>query len=220
MGEQGSIKVLLADDYALVRGMLSELLGREPDVQVVGSVGSSDAAVQAMKDNDVHVVMLDIEMPGMSVFEAAREIRAIHPHVRFLFLSAFAHDVYVAQALEVKAHGYLTKHEPPEKIADAVRRVARGEMCFSKEIHAKLVIGCDAVRLAEAQTSAVSLLSPRELDVIRLIALGRSKKQIAGDLFISVSTVENHTANIMKKLGVHDRVELARLAIREKLVDL
>ncbi len=159
-------------------------------------------------------------MPGTSCFEVARQVRAEQPDVRLLFLSAFSNDVYVENALAVKAYGYLTKHEPPDRILEAVRKVARGELCFSVDILDKIVIDEGGVRLARSNQGVLAMLSPRELDVIKLVAVGRSKKQIARELHISLSTVENHTANMMKKLGIHDRVELARLAIREKLVDL
>jgi DNA-binding NarL/FixJ family response regulator len=220
MAKDAAIRVLLVDYYELVRGMLNDLLGKEQDMQIVGLAGSSEEAVDLAQRVTADVVILDIEMPGLSEFEAARLINKDQPKANFLFLSAFAHDIYVSQALSVKAHGYLTKHEPPKRIVQAVRTVARGEMCFSKEIQSKLVIDGDEVRLADVGYSVIKILSPRELEVIRLIALGRSKKQIAGDLYISVSTVENHTANIMKNLGIHNRVELARLAFREKLLSL
>jgi len=216
---QPVITVFLVDDHALVRGALSERLEREPDLVVVGAAGTADDAFDPIIAVAPDVVLMDIDMPGVNCFDAARKILTLSPDTRVVFLSGFLNDRYVEQALEVQARGYLSKREPPDTVVSAIREVAAGGAYFSEDVQSRIVVEAQGVRLASALRSRASLLTPRELEIIRYIARGMTKKEIAGVMHISVKTVDRHTVNLMTKLDIHDRVELTRFAIREGLAE-
>ena len=213
------ISVFLVDDHALVRRTVSEYLNREMDITVVGEAGTAHDAVADVARLLPDVVLMDIDMPGQSCFEAVRTMKQKSPDTRVIFLSAFFHDRYIEQALEVQALGYVTKGESPETVAGAVRAVVAGEVYYSPEAMERVVVDNQGVRLVEAGQSRASLLTRREVEVLQQIARGLSKKEIAAILYLSVKTVQNHTNNLMVKLGIHDRVHLARFAIREGLAE-
>lgn len=213
------IKVLLADDHALVRHALSQLLTQHPNIQVVADVPDANGAIDAAIRLQPHVVVMDIDMPGVAAFDAATTIQARSPQSRVVFLSAFTHDRYIEQALKCGAMGYLTKNESPDAVLRAIRAVASGQTYFSPEVQSRLVIAEDGVHLVATVQSRLSQLSPREVEVLRYIAQGLAKKEIAGLMHLSVKTIENHAASVMSTLDIHDRVELTRFAIREGLVD-
>jgi DNA-binding NarL/FixJ family response regulator len=213
-----SIKVLLADDHTLLRRAVGRVLHETPSIAVVAEVGNADDAIAAALRYQPNVVVLDIDMPGIASFDAARTITARVPNARILFLSAFTHDRYIEAALAAGALGYLSKNEPPEKVVEAIRAVAVGQCYFSPEVQSRLVIDSDGVHLGQS-TSRASLLTNREMEVLRYIARGLSKKEIAKTMHLSVKTVENHSASIMSRLDIHDRVELTRFAIREGLIE-
>ncbi|MFZ4430614.1 MAG: response regulator [Phycisphaerales bacterium] len=213
------IRVVLADDHTLVRQSLSRLLNEHADMQAIADVGSADEAVEAClrQGAAVDVVLLDIDMPGIAAFDAARTIIARCPGAKVIFLSAFTHERYIQAALACGAMGYLCKTEPPEKVVKAIRAVASGQSYFSPEVQARLVVDSSGVHLEMKPT--MQHLTPRELEVLTYIAKGLSKKEIANLMHLSVKTVENHTANVMSRLDIHDRVQLTRLAIREGLIE-
>jgi DNA-binding NarL/FixJ family response regulator len=211
------IRVLLADDHGLVRDMLGQRLGAESDLTVVAAVADAEQALAQARLLEPDVVVLDIDMPGLSAFDAAKAIRSVLPEVRILFLSAFFEDRYIEQALAVEASGYLAKTEAADSVLDAIRAACRGRTYFSPEVKARIVVDAAGARLAVGPQTRASLLTAREADILGYIARGMSKKEIARSLDISVKTVEQHTAHIMDKLDIHDRVELARYAFREGL---
>jgi DNA-binding NarL/FixJ family response regulator len=213
------ISILLADDHALVRQTLRRWLEAEPDLRVVADVSDAQQAVEEALRCKPDIVVLDIDMPGLVSFDAARTIRAQHEKVRLIFLSAFFHDRYIEQALAVGASAYLSKSEPAEVVIQAIRSVAAGAAYFSPEVQARIVIDTDGARLRRASHSRASALTQRELQVLQYVARGLSKKEIATTLSLSERTVNCHTASLMAKLDIHDRVELARYAIREGLVE-
>lgn len=213
-----SIKVLLADDHTLLRRAVGRVLHESPSIAVIAEVGNADDAIAAALRFQPNVVVLDIDMPGIASFDAARTIIARVPNAKILFLSAFTHDRYIEAALAAGALGYLSKNEPPEKVIEAIRAVAVGQCYFSPEVQSRLVIDSDGVHLGQS-TSRASLLTNREMEVLRYIARGLSKKEIAKTMHLSVKTVENHSASIMSRLDIHDRVELTRFAIREGLIE-
>ncbi len=214
-----NIRILIVDDHALVRGALSERLKQEPGLEVVGGAGDAAEALRMTLEHNPDIVVMDIDMPGMICFDAAREIALQRPDTRVIFLSAFLHDWYIQQALHVKARGYLTKREPPEKVIMAIREVTAGGAYFSEEVRARIVVDRDGATLSDDARSLVSTLTTREVEVLRYIARGLSKKEIAHLMHISVKTVDKHSTNLMSKLRIHDRVELARYAIREGLAE-
>lgn len=210
------IRILLADDHRMVRKATAFWLAQEQDFRVVGEVESADEAIEFCLKNAPDVVLMDVEMPGRLSFDAARTIRARCDDTRIIFVTAFIHDRYIEEGLNVGMSGYITKQEDPELIVRAIRAVHGGQKFFSPRIEERLVARGGRTGDPEHR-SRLSLLSPREIEVLRYIARGLSKKEIASTMHISVKTVDNHSTSLMSKLDLHDRVELARFAIREGL---
>ncbi len=214
------IRLVLIDDHAMVRDSLASRLENETDLNVVGVAGVAGAGKEEVFRLRPDVVLMDIDMPGMSCFHAARQIHREWPEIRIVFLSAFTNDSYIEQALAVKARGYLTKKDGTGMIVDAVRTVAMGGVHFSQEVRSRLIVDGEQVRLGvEGQTTRGSMLTVRELEVLRYIAGGMAKKEIGNTMDLSVKTIESHSNSIMQKLNIHDRVELALYAIREGLAE-
>ena len=214
------ITVLIADDHAMFAQTLANWLGATADMRVVDIVGRTEDAINQAVEHSPDVVLMDIDMPGLSCFEAARTIRAQCPDTRIIFLSAFYHDRYIEQAMAVQAWGYITKSEPEDSVVKAIRKVSADVAYFSPEVKARIVVDSRGARFARRARSRVSTLTEREMEVLRYLARGMAKKEIAHTMHISVNTVNRHTTSLMSKLDIHDRVELARYAIREGLADV
>lgn len=213
------IKILAVDDHAMVRDTLCDRLRREPDISVVGSASTADEAIEKTLSCNPDIIIMDIDMPGQICFDAAQTIMSLRPNVSIIFLSAYVQDRYIEQALGVKASGYITKDEAAETVLTAIREVASGGAYFSPDVQSRLIVEDESVRLANVAESPASVLTARECDVLRYIARGLSKKEIARIMHVSVKTVERHATNLMAKLDIHDRVELTRFAVREGFVD-
>jgi DNA-binding NarL/FixJ family response regulator len=210
-------RVLIVDDHALVREMLTDRIADEPDMIVIGQAGSGDEAIE-LAEICPDVVLLDIDMPGISAFDAARSIARACPGVRVVFLSAFIQDGYIAEALDVEASGYLSKTTSPTKLVGAIRTVAGGGTAMSAEVLDRLVLTAPDEHQTRTAGSRRSLLTQREREVVALIAQGLQQKQVATRMGISIKTVQTHLAHAMDKLGIHDRVDLTRWAIREGVI--
>ena len=213
-----SVKLLLVDDHDAVRGAFAALLRSESGLTVVAAVGTADEAVEEALLHRPDVILMDIDMPGRDSFDAAGAITAQLPDVRIIFLSGHIHDHYGDAALEIGAHGYVAKTESPDALLTAIRRVVAGKTYFSREVEERMVVDDSHVRLAPTIQSRAATLTHRETEVLRYIARGLSKKQIAAAMHVSIHTVSKHADNLMTKLDLHDRVELARFAIREGFV--
>jgi len=218
-GVSRTITVVMADDQPLVRLPLASWLRQTGDIKVVGEAGNADDAVTAALRERPDIVLMDIDMPGLLAFDAVRTIKSRCPRTRVIVLSGFFHDKYIEAALAAEASGYVTKGEPPDVVVSAIRTVAGGGVYFSPQVQERLVIDTTGVRLATEGTTRASTLTARELEVLRYIARGLSKKDIAAIMHLSVKTVDNHSTSLMSKLNIHDRVELARYAIREGLAE-
>ena len=214
------IRILVVDDHALVRGALVERLLREEGLTISGHVGTADEALEHALRSKPDIVLMDIDMPGLDCFQAAGMIGDVCPGTHVVFLSGFVHDRYIEEALRAKARGYLTKREPPEKVVEAIREVAKGGAYFSEEVRHRIVIDSHGAKLDGESRSRKSTLTRRELEVLRYLARGLAKKEIAKVMHLSVKTVDRHASTLMSKLDIHDRVELARFAIREELSTL
>lgn len=212
-------RIVLADDHAILREMLAEHLAREPDLEVIAVTGSAEAALVVALARAPDLVVLDIDMPGLSPFSVARRIHAELANTRVVFLSAYLRDSYIEQALQAKAAGYLVKDETPEAIVHGLRQVARGRTAFSAAVRARMSVGGETITLNHEHGARLALLTPRELEVLRYLASGQSRKEIARTMSISHKTVEQHCEHLMQKLDIHDRVDLARFAIREGLLE-
>ena len=214
-----TITVALADDHAMFRGALAQALGREPDIAVVASASNADDALAEVASVKPDVFFLDIDMPGMVCFDAARRTQNLSPQTRVVFLSAFFNDRYIEQALAAKAWGYVVKTAPESAVIEAIRCVAGGACYFSPEVKARLVFQDGHPHLTHATESRVSALTEREVEVLRLIARGLSQDEIARTMHISPNTVHHHTTNVRRKLDIASRTELVRYAIREGLAE-
>lgn len=214
-----STTILITDDHALFAQTLANWLRTVPEMRVVDVVAGAEQAITRAGEHRPDVVLMDIDMPGLSCFEAAEIIADRCPDCAIIFVSAFAHDHYIEQALAVEAAGYITKDEPPESLVSAIRTVVEGGAYFSPEVQSRIIVDSEGARLARPMHTRLSLLTPRELDVLRYLARGMSKKQVSETLSIAVKTVEAHATRLMEKLDIHDRVGLARFAIREGLAE-
>jgi DNA-binding NarL/FixJ family response regulator len=207
-------KILLVDDHAMVRDMLKRQIDAEAGMQVVVAAADMGEAVLRAEGVDLDLAVLDIEMPGLSVFEGVGILRQSHPGLRVMFLSGFHSDRNIQRALEVRACGYASKSEPLPNLIAAIRSVAEGQSYFSPQVQARLI--ADGLQCAsEATCTRLETLTKRELEILGYLARGWSKKEIANTTGTSVKTVEQHCSNIMAKLDIHDRVKLARFAIQE-----
>ena len=194
------IRVLIAEDQAMVRGALRALLALEDDIEVVAEVARADELVAAAMANRPDVALVDIEMPGGDGISAAAALREALPQCRSLILTTFGKPGYLRRALETGAYGFMLKDAPPEQLALAIRRTARGERVV------------DPGLAASALSDGVSPLTERERQVLAATDRGADLEQIAQTLFLSRGTVRNHLSNAIQKLGVRNRSEAARLA--------
>ena len=211
-------RVLLADDHAVVRRGLRMVLDAEPDLEVVAEAGDGAEAVARALEGDVDLVIVDISMPRMTGLQAVRELHRRRPGLRILILSMHQNEQYLYEALKAGASGYVLKTVADRDLVEACRAAMRGEPFLYPGGMTPLIR--DYLERARTdQPLREEPLSAREQEVIKLIAEGYSSEQIAEALVISEKTVERHRANILEKLGMHDRVELTRYAIRRGLVE-
>jgi two-component system response regulator NreC len=205
----GPIRVVIADDHSLVRRGLRQLLEDE-GIEVVAEAGDVDAARRYVRGHHPHVLVLDLNMPGGSSLDSIPEIRAESPDTQIVVLTMQAEPAYARQALGAGVLGYVLKEAADGELVQAVRAAAAGESYLNPRLGAKVA--------AEPPPGPPAGLSEREVDVLRLIALGKTNTQIAEELFLSVRTVETHRAHIQQKLRLSDRSELVRFALDHGLV--
>ena len=210
-------RILLADDHAMVRRGLRMVLDAEPDLQVVAETGDGAEAVARALQDDVDLAILDITMPRMTGLQATRELHHRRPKLRILILSMHENEQYLYEALKAGASGYVVKKLADRDLVEACRATMRGEpFLYPAEITAVIR---DHLSNALEGEQLRDPLTPRETEVIKLIAESYTNRQIAEALVISEKTVERHRANILEKLGMHDRVQLTRYAIRRGLLE-
>ena len=210
------IRVLLADDHALVRSGIRMILQTLDGVQVVADAEDGRSAIELVEALRPDIALLDISMPGLNGIETAARIRSRFPQTRVVILSMHAGEEYVAQALRAGASGYLLKDATPAELDSALRAVVRGETYLSPRISGAVVER--SLRSADVATGPLEALTPRQREILRLIAEGHSTKQMAAQLDVSVKTVETHRALLMERLGIHDIAGLVRFAVRVGIV--
>ena len=211
-------RILLAEDHALVRHGLRMMLDAQPDMDVVAEVGDGAEAVKRGLDDDIDLAVIDITMPRMTGLQAAGELHRRRPQLRILMLSMHENERYLYEALKAGASGYVLKTVADRDLVEAIRAAMRGEKFLYPGAVTPLIE--DFLHRARQDLPLrEDPLSPREQEVLKLVAEGYSNKQIAETLVISEKTVERHRANILEKLGMRDRVELTRYAIRRGLVE-
>lgn len=212
-------KVVIADDHAIVREGVRMILAKEKDIEVVGEAEDGQQALQLVETHKPTVVVMDISMPGMGGIEATQALKERHPEVAVLALTMHEDESYVFQLLRAGASGYVLKRAAAQDLVQAVRAAAKGEAFLYPSVARKVVE--DYLKRVEAgeERERYDGLTEREKEILTHIAQGLSNQQIAEKLFISIKTVQTHRAHILEKLGLHDRTELVRYAIRKGLID-
>jgi DNA-binding NarL/FixJ family response regulator len=211
------IRVLLADDHSLVRAGIRSLLGAMAEVEVIAEAASGEEALELAAREKPDVVLMDIAMKGITGLEAAARLRERHPAIRVVILSMHSGEEYVLQALRAGAAGYLLKDAATGELELALRSVMRGESWLSPAVSRQVVEGY-VQRVGAGDGAGDDPLTPRQREVLKRVAEGRSTKEIAFDLGLSVKTVETHRAQIMERLGIRDVAGLVRYAMRSGLV--
>jgi len=209
------IRVLIADDHGIVRSGLKMLIDRQSDMQVVAEAVDGVSALESTQAERPDVAVLDVSMPRMTGLQAAREIRAHAPDTRVLLLSMHDDAHYFVEGLDAGAAGYVLKRAADTDLIEALRTVAAGRTFLSSDAQRGLMERW----LDGGRPDLEDPLTPRELEVVKLIAEAFTNRQIAETLKVSEKTVESHRANVLSKLGMRDRVELARYAVRRGLVE-
>jgi DNA-binding NarL/FixJ family response regulator len=213
-----TIRVLIADDQELVRTGFRVIVNAEPDMEVVGEAGDGRETLDAVRNRRPDVVLMDIRMPNLDGLEATRMIAAEHQPPRVLILTTFDLDEYVYDALRAGASGFLLKDAGASELLHAIRVVAAGDALLAPAITRRLIEDFARRPPATAHPAALAELTPRELEVLRLVARGRSNNDIAGELVVSDATVKTHVARIFSKLGVRDRAQAVVIAYETGLV--
>jgi len=209
------IRVLIVDDHPLFREGLRQCLEARKELRVTAAVGGGEELWKAIRVHGrPHIILMDVEMPGQSGIELTQALREKHPEVRVLMLTAFSDTERVVSALKAGAVGYLLKNASPDEIRAAVEQAAEGEPMLSGEIAGRVLREFERERTEERYREQLAGLTPREEEILKLLATGESNREIGKRLFISEQTVKNHVANIFRKLQVNDRTKAALLAVK------
>lgn len=213
------IRVVIADDHAVVREGIKMILGREPDIEIVGEANNGREALELVAKTRPHVVVMDISMPEMGGVEATRRVKEAYPKVNVLALTMHEDESYVFQLLKAGASGYVLKRGAAQDLVQAIRSAARGEAFLYPSV-ARSVLA-DYLKRVEAGEDRQRFdgLTEREREILALIAEGLSNQEIAQKLYISIKTVQTHRTHIMEKLDLHNRAQLVRYAIRKGLIE-
>jgi two-component system response regulator NreC len=212
-GGPGTIRIVLADDHSVVRSGLRLLLEAEDDMEVVAEAGDVDAARRFVLGHKPTVLVLDLNMPGGSSLEAIPRVAEVSPDTVVVVLTMQEDPAFAREALQAGARGYVLKHAAGTELVQAIRAAAGGGTWLNPDLGARMAAA------PQSPTGALAELSEREVDVLRLIALGHTNNEIAERLFLSVRTVETHRAHIQQKLGRSSRAELVRYALDNDLID-
>ncbi|MBV9259288.1 MAG: response regulator transcription factor [Ktedonobacteraceae bacterium] len=230
--ETAQLRILLADDHDILRQGLKLLLEAQPDLHVVGEARTGKSAVEQVAALQPDIVVLDISMPDMDGLEACQHIRRQHPGVQVLILTMHESEEYFLQALRMGAAGYLVKKAAPAELCAAVRTLAQGGAFLYPGLAKALIraylapknetpsaMPAQSEKVKDGEISHVfAVLTPRELEVLKLVAEGHTNQEIADQLVLSIKTVQAHRANVMEKLGLHDITHLVRFALRYGLI--
>lgn len=213
-------RILLADDHTLFRQGVRTLIAAEPDFEVVGEAANGGEAVDRSNELRPDVVLMDIGMPGLSSFEATRQIKRARPDTKIVFLTMHDDEDYLVEGMEVGASGYVLKDAPSQQLVAAIRDVCRGGSYLSPRMLSQLVDDFRTRIKSSVRTPRFATLTTREREVLKMLAEGNSVKEIAGDLTLSVKTVEAHKFNLMRKLDIHNKAQLVQYAIQKKIIKI
>ena len=215
-----AIKILIVDDHTVVRDGLSVMLGRQPDLAVVGEADNGLTAVERARELRPDVILMDLRMPELDGVEAMRRIREEDPEARFIVLTTFDSDEYIFDAIDAGAKGYLLKDASRDELFRAVRTVHRGESLIEPGVAAKVLDRLAQLSRRGSRPDPAQILSEREAEVLQHMASGAANKEIAESLSISESTVKTHVTNIFQKLDVNHRTEAVTQALQRGIIKL
>lgn len=214
------IRLLIADDHTLFREGIHALIASQPDMEVAGEAADAIEAVQKAAETHPDVVLLDVSMPGLSSFEATRQISKRRPETKILYLSMYDDEDYLAEGMEAGGSGYILKDIPVGQLLAAIRDVHRGGSYLCSRMLSHLVDDFRSRVRSNHQVPRFDTLTSREKEVLKLLAEGNSVKEIACDLDLSLKTVETHKFNLMRKLNIHNKAQLVQYAIQKKVLRL
>lgn len=213
--------ILLVDDHAVLRGGLKALLNCQPDMEVIGEAGDGREAIVQVRQTSPDIVLMDIGMPGINGLDATRLVKQANPEVKVLILSMYDDESYLRQVLQAGASGYVLKNAADVELLSAIRAVQRGEIYIYPSLTKALIddlMGKETGGRGNERNDIAENLSPREEEVLRLVARGYTNQQIADQLVLSVKTVETYKARIMEKLKIKGRAQLVRYALEKGLL--
>jgi len=214
------IRILVADDHTLFRQGVKTLIGVEQDMEVVGEACNGTEAADKAAELRPDVVLVDIGMPGPSSFEVTRHIKRNRPDTKVLFLTMYDDEDYLVESMEVGANGYVLKDSPAAQLVSAVRDVHRGGSFLSPRMLSQLVDDFRTRIKSADRLPRFATLTPREKEVLKMLAEGNSVKEVACQLNLSVKTVEAHKFNLMRKLDIHNKAQLVQYAIQKKIIKI
>lgn len=212
------IRLMLVEDHEMVRAGFHMLLDAQPDMEIVGEADSGEQALTLLKDTRPDVILLDISMPGMGGAETARSIKAQQPETVILAVTIHSNKAYLLEMLDAGVDGYLPKKAAADELVNAIQTIHAGKRYIHVSLIDALVEGYRT--RTEDEKGGSQKLTPRQQEVIRLVADGMTSKQVAEKLELSVRTVDRHIENMMRRLKIHSRIELVKYAIREGLVEI
>jgi len=214
------IRILLADDHTLFRQGIRTLLSAEPDMEVVGEASNGGEAMGRALELKPDLVLMDIGMPGLSSFESTRQIRKNRPETKVVLLTMYDDEDYLMEGMEVGASGYVLKDSPAPQLLNAVREANRGGSYLSPKMLSQLVDDFRSRIKTSSRMPRFATLTSREREVLKMLAEGKSVKEIACDLNLSVKTIEAHKFNLMRKLDIHNKAQLVQYAIQKKIIQI
>jgi two-component system, NarL family, response regulator NreC len=214
------IRIMLADDHTLFRQGIRIMISAEADMEVVGEASNGGEAVDKAIEVRPDVVFMDIGMPGLSSFESTRQITKNRPETKVLFLTMYDDEDYLVESIEAGASGYVLKDSPSQQLVTAVRDISRGGSYLSPRMQSQLVDDFRSRIKSANQLPRFATLTPREREVLKMLAEGNSVKDVACDLNLSVKTVEAHKFNLMRKLNIHNKAQLVQYAFQKKIIKI
>jgi two-component system response regulator NreC len=214
------IRILLTDDHTLFRQGIRTLLSADPDLEVVGEAANAFDSVTESRQLRPDIVLMDIGMAGMSSFEATRQIRKERPETKVIFLSMYDDEDYLSECVEIGASGFVLKDSPADQLITAIREVHRGGTYLSPRLLTRLVDGFRLQGNNAIRQPRFGTLTKREREILKMLAEGKSVKEIATGFDLSVKTVEAHKFNLMRKLDIHNKAHLVQYAIQKKIIRL
>jgi len=214
------IRILLADDHTLFRQGIRTLLSAEPDMEVIGEASNGGEAIDRALEFKPDLVLMDIGMPGLSSFESTRQIRKNRPETKVVLLTMYDDEDYLMEGMEVGASGYVLKDSPAAQLLNAVREANRGGSYLSPKMLSQLVDDFRSRMKSSSRMPRFATLTSREREVLKMLAEGKSVKEIACDLNLSVKTIEAHKFNLMRKLDIHNKAQLVQYAIQKKIIQI